>query len=96
MYRIILFNDKINVKFKGFELTASKDRNGISINSNGTLGAAKSLETESRPLEEEYKNMQTKKSDKEFWLDFKNLIGAYYDIIESELTRRRGGVDFDE
>jgi hypothetical protein len=86
MYRIILYNDKINVKFKGFELKAPKYASAD----------AKSLETETRPLEEQYKNRQTKKSDQEYWGDFKAIVGAYYKILESELARRRGALNFED
>jgi hypothetical protein len=92
MYRIILYNDKINVKFKGFELKASKVRNATS----SAGGPAKSLETETRPLEEEYKNMQTKKVDKEYWSDFKSIVGMFYKMLESELARRRGALNFED
>jgi hypothetical protein len=93
VYRIILYNDKINVKFKGFELKASKVRNG---SSSGSLGPAKSLETETRPLEEEYKNLQTKKVDQEYWSDFKAIIGLYYKLLETELAQKRGALNFED
>jgi hypothetical protein len=88
LFRIILFDDHINMKFKGFEIRRSTIQNAGAY--------AKSVEKETKPLEEEYKNMQTKKTEKEFWLEFKEVIDVFYKIIEGELSRRRGALDFDE
>jgi hypothetical protein len=86
VYRIILLNDQINVKFKGFEIITPKYSNFSS----------QSLDTETHPLEEQYKNMQTKKSEQEYWSDFKTIISAYYKILESELILKRAALNFED
>ena len=85
LYRIILKDDSYNIKFRGFKYTYS---------TKPTL--LKPSEVLTVPLEEEYDEINSTKSDKKFWADIKMCVNVFNSTLQDVLGTQGSDFDFDD
>lgn len=85
LYRIILKDDSYNIKFRGFKYTFS---------TKPTL--LKPSEVLTVPLEEEYDEINSTKSDKKFWADIKMCVNVFNSTLQDVLGTQGSDFDFDD
>lgn len=83
LFRIILKDNKYNIKFRAFKYTESKIKLGT-------------MEVTTTPLEDEYNEADASKSDKQYWSDVNMIVSMFHEYIEEVLGSQASDFNFDD
>jgi hypothetical protein len=85
LYRIIIDKDSYNIKFRAFKYHYYQT---------GSMFKAGQMVTVD--LEDEYTELNTSRSDKQYWADIKMLVKLYHNTLEEILGKQASDFNFDD